>query len=574
MHALIGAGRVQGPCASDGRIRLEDWLNGRIWRISQRIPFGRSAVFFVHATRSALTKDIKGLDMNCMRILRLLGLVWLVTCAPAWSTETDNGRMPSMVADTALDLLLTREAQDILNRHQLRARRPLSASVDASVDIQQRKLSIRFGPGVLPMQDDHSLEEMEQRIRNTLEARALQAGVGEVETEVLYEGKLYWEHFPRDPATSMRASHAQAGDSVLVSASHGLLRVHPGLEWKFQRPESNGLLEDLVTPAYAEELQVLLQERGGLVVHQARRDSGAIHPESERPWPQMSARYHLKDLLPERTDIWNHFATSTATDREVFDDIRARPYYANHLGVGGLLSIHTNADVPGVARGARVYYHASKPGDRLLADLALCYMKEIITAQDGYADFPVPAAGTAAGHGENSFASMPSVVVEVAFHTNPIDAQALQDPLFRAASMKGVEKGYRMFREGKGCVPLKADPIQGIQLPQGGSQQVDVVFEGYPQYPIELVTTNVGCPPGWACADGRVRIETPDAKPSKITLRYDSAGSAPVLWDTQVVDADGVKSAPVRHWVQCIRGSRDSVVSPGVEIDLGAATAG
>lgn len=140
--------------------------------------------------------------------------------------------------------------------------------------------------------------------------------------------------------------------------------------------------------------------------------------------------------------------------------------------------------------------------------------------------------------------------------------------------MKGVEKGYRLFREGKDCLPLKAEPIEDIHLAAGGSKQVDVVFEGYPQYPIELITTNVGCPPGWTCTDGRVRIEAPDAKPSQITLRCENAGSAPIFWDTQVVDDDGVKSPPVRHWVQCTRRPGGAVSGPGVTAGIEAATAG
>ena len=166
------------------------------------------------------------------------------------------------------------------------------------------------------------------------------------------------------------------------------------------------------------------------------------------------------------------------------------------------------------------------------------------------------------------------MIVEMGFHTSPEDAAALQDPAFRTASMKGVEKGYRLFREGKGCVPLEAEPIDGIHLSEGGSQQVDVVFEGFPQYPIELVTTNVGCPPNWTCTDGRVRIEAPGAKPNQVTLRCENAGSAPIFWNTHVVDDDGVKSPPVRHWVQCVRGPGGPVTSPGVPAGVDAATAG
>lgn len=511
--------------------------------------------------------------MDIKRALRSGGLASALAFGAVCLSASASDPPPPGENDAALDLLLTRRAQEILDVHRLRRSKPLGASVTASVDILQRKLVIRFGPGILPLEDDHSLEEMEQYLRNSLEAYALKAGVGEVEIVVLYEGRPYWEHFPRSAIAPLQAHPRQAGGSALVSASHGLLRVHPGLQWEFQRPERHGIREDLITPGYADELAQLLVDRGGVAVHRARRVGTDIHPDSMQPWQEMSARYHLKDLLPERTDIWNHFADSNQNDREVLDDIRARPYYANHLDVDGMLSIHTNAADP-VARGSRVYYHPSKPGDRLLADLTLCYMREIINSQDGYAEFPVPQSGVAAGHGENNFATMPSLVVEVAFHTNSADAAALQDPVFRTASMKGVEKGYRAYREGKGCVPLKAEPINGIQLPAGGSQQVDVVFEGYPQYPIELVTTNVGCPPGWTCTDGRVRIERPGAKPSQVTLRCENAGSAPIFWNTQVVDDDGVKSPPVRHTVQCVRRPGGAVASPVIPAGVQAATAG
>ncbi|MNV64934.1 hypothetical protein D3C71_1576000 [compost metagenome] len=156
---------------------------------------------------------------------------------------------------------------------------------------------------------------------------------------------------------------------------------------------------------------------------------------------------------------------------------------------------------------------------------------------------------------------MPSAIVEVAFHTNPTDAAALLDPAFRTASMKGVEKGYRLFREGKGCVPLKVEPIDAILLSAGRAETVDVAFEGHPRYPIELVTTNVGCPPGWICSDGKVHIAAPDEKPSQIVLKCENAGSAPLFWNTQVVDADGVKSPPVRHKVQCIRNPGGALIA-------------
>jgi hypothetical protein len=164
-------------------------------------------------------------------------------------------------------------------------------------------------------------------------------------------------------------------------------------------------------------------------------------------------------------------------------------------------------------------------------------------------------AAAAAGHGENRFAEMPSVIVEVAYHSNALDAAALQDPIFRTASMKGVEKGYRLYREGNDCKPLKGDAIEAVSMSQGTTREVDVPFEGYPQYPLRIVTRNVGCPPGWVCRGNEVTIEAPQETPLRIALTCNNNGSAPLLWETSLVDDDGVKSAPVRHQQQCIRSS-------------------
>lgn len=260
--------------------------------------------------------------MECMHALRCSAFALIIAGLGAGPTAIARPAQAMIESDPALDLLLTREAQRILDAHQVRTSRSPHVVVNASVDLERQRLIIRFGPGMLPAEDDHSLEEIEQYIRSSLETYAMKSGVGEVQSEVLYEGKPYWEHFPIMTSARSQSSDASMVNSVLVSASHGLVRVHPGLEWEFQRPAMNGVQEDLITPGYAEELQQLMEERGGQLVHRARRNQGDLHPESGRAWSEMSSRYHLRDLLPDRPDIWNHFANSTATDREVSDDIR------------------------------------------------------------------------------------------------------------------------------------------------------------------------------------------------------------------------------------------------------------
>lgn len=119
--------------------------------------------------------------------------------------------------------------------------------------------------------------------------------------------------------------------------------------------------------------------------------------------------------------------------------------------------------------------------------------------------------------------------------------------------MKGVEKGYRLFREGKDCKPLKGEAIEDVSMSQGASREIEVPFEGYPQYPLRIVTRNVGCPPGWVCRGSEITVEAPQPTPLKIALSCNNGGSAPLFWETSLVDDDGVKSVPVRHRQQCIR---------------------
>ena len=107
-------------------------------------------------------------------------------------------------------------------------------------------------------------------------------------------------------------------------------------------------------------------------------------------------------------------------------------------------------------------------------------MRELIHAQPGYENFPVRAESAADGHGENRIGKMPSVIVETAYHSNPDDVAALQDPVFRSASMKGVEKGYRLWATGKTCEPLALHPIPDTDVPVQSARDVEVRYAGNP----------------------------------------------------------------------------------------------
>lgn len=500
----------------------------------------------------------------------VLGVMSAFGCFSAWAER-------SSARDVELDAVLQKAAQNYIDNFH--SQRGLSAGFKVKVwaDLQADLVYIDFGPGVVPEEADSLSEQMEQEVGTTLLTHALDAGMPDVtQVRTLYGGLPFNHYYPRPPKKDGPDNSYEPrlpGGLAVVSASHGLFLLHPGRTWDYQRPLVNNVREDLLTPGYADVLQGYLESRSSMTVRRARRSDPADHIDSHQPWWMMSSRYHLKALYPQETDIWNSFPGSTTHDREMNQDIRARPRYANFIGADALLSIHSNAHADPATRGVEVYYHQDKPQDQPLADSILCYMGELIHAQEGYEEFRVRRPAKFGRHGENGIASMPSVIVEVAYHSNPEDALALQDPVFREASMKGVEKGYRLWREGKACNPLKVDPIATIRVAAGQSRVVDLAFGGYPQYPVVIETNNVACPPGWKCTDGAVTLPDPDSKPAQITLRCENAGSAPIYWDTRMVDDDGVKSPPVRHIVQCVRGS-GVLASPAAHVgDAQAATA-
>ncbi len=505
----------------------------------------------------------------------MIAAALIVVSALAGQVEAGQSAFHRGLVDTdpAVDAIVTRASQNALDYYRRQNHLNTPADVRAVYDPGTGMIRIDLRGGLLPESGGAELEDLQGFISNgALDAmRPIFPATG---TEFFYNGRSFEEQYPAEAAEDRNTSWLRQGvGPVVVSAGHGWYYHHGFRDWRAQRDPSNGIIEDQITPGYAHELRVLLVERSRVDAVRIRSEGMDLHDPSGEEWWRLGGRYSLQAAKPGLSDVWNSLPNSSSSLRERDEDIRSRPRYANHLDARALIHLHTNAGNP-AASGARAYVAGGRPDDHRLASSVLCYMKELINSVEDYSGYAVALAPDIGRHGENVQADMPSVIIETGFHTNISDAAALQDPVFRTASMKGVEKGYRLFREGKDCLPLKAEPIEGIHLSAGGSKQVDVVFEGYPQYPIQLITTNVGCPPGWTCTDGRVRIETPDAKPSQITLRCENAGSAPIFWDTQVVDDDGVKSPPVRHWVQCTRRPGGAVSGPGVTAGIEAATAG
>ncbi|WP_188247388.1 N-acetylmuramoyl-L-alanine amidase family protein [Stenotrophomonas maltophilia] len=470
----------------------------------------------------------------------------LASAAEASRAAEDPGAYAELVA------LLEREISAQLTRHLQEKGSLRQVTVSVVVDPQKRRMVVDFGPGYLPGNDQNYGELFLIPLAADLRHYSDQAGLEILDVEFLFQGKPMEAHFPEDHPAPKAAKSRSAHTQALVSSSHGYIALHPSRAWEFQRPAPLGLQEDVLSPIYGDELQGLLEQRSGLVVHRARSRSTDPHPESGHPWEHMSARYHLKALLPERADIWNELPNSADSDREVKEDIRARPNYANHLGVDVMLSLHTNGNSASTVRGAEVYHHRAKPEDKALGDSILCGMRELIHAQPGYENFPVRAESAADAHGENRIGKMPSVIIETAYHSNPDDVAALQDPVFRSASMKGVEKGYRLWAAGKTCEPLVLHPIPDTNVPVQSARDIEVRYAGNPQYPLSVELSLTTCSEAGACSSSTQTFDDP-MQPVVINLACNGIGTGVARWSAVLRDADGVATAPVEFSQACVR---------------------
>ncbi len=488
-------------------------------------------------------------------LLALLGSA----AAPCFAQPDDSPAIARR--DAELDNLLTQKARDILERVKLVDGQVRSRRVDVVADVAAGVLTISLDRSFLPETHGASYEDQTSEINFGLLHWAEQVAPFHRVIH-LYDGQPAEYYFPeikaaddaaREAGEAVRQRRAGGGSGMaFVAAGHGYFYSYRHNEWVTSRDEWNGVSEGLLTPYYADSLKEAIEQRSQMPVIRPRvQDMGATHAPSGKEWWTMAARYAIAEQYPGERQIWNTYANSSLWNREELEDINSRPLLANHLQTEVAIHLHSNAEPSLNARGSRVIVQPGRPADAALAQSVLCSMKELIQSAPGYVDFTVAPAPHAENKGENREAKMPSIIVETAFHTNPDDARALQDPIFRTASMKGVEKGYRLWAQGKTCEPLSGQSIVDVDIPSGESREVDVAFAGHPQFPISLVTSNTLCPPGWGCNGRTVVIDSPDQHSRmKLSCGRNSVGT--LGWETHVVDADGVKTQPVPHTVRCV----------------------
>lgn len=145
-------------------------------------------------------------------------------------------------------------------------------------------------------------------------------------------------------------------------------------------------------------------------------------------------------------------------------------------------------------------------------------------------------------YGENTYATRPSIVAEIGFHTNKEDAAAIGNYVFRDLTMRGLEKGYRMFHEGRGCEEFTVTHPE-MSLVSDTPVDIDVVFSGAPRFPVKYAMIVTECSPTITCTPRYGKFED---SASPLTIRYGCTAMKDqpftTKWDAFFTDADGVQA--------------------------------
>ncbi|MCC7635015.1 N-acetylmuramoyl-L-alanine amidase [Stenotrophomonas rhizophila] len=519
----------------------------------------------------------KGKAMACIATGLALAVA-LTTGASARPLPLQElGSRPSVAQSTTIFFQLEPELQRFVDRQERLPGQESRVVVRISPEPATGTIWVDLDSGYLPRGQAAFSEDLGDKIGEiTDELSSYLSGIVEFKyVRARIGGKTLDELFPPEylkERKGKRSGMAPVPGLVVLNPGHGKYLHHADSTWRHQRPEpyagTADVYEDLVTPGYSSVLAAWLGHRSSDIATDIRHTraiyEAGIDPESNLPWSELAARYHIKRLHPDLGPaIWNLFPNGVPDRpdrknlREYDEDLVARPKYANYLNAEVLISLHTDAGPP-TARGASVMTKLGDAPSVQLANNILCYMREQIQGQEDYSDFVIrPNLGDGSRKAEVREAAMTTALIEIGFHTNMEDSVALRDSAFRSAAMRGVDKGYRTFKRGEtDCRPLTitdAPPVTGPHL-----TEIPYVlqFSGTPAYPIYLRSKIVSCPPDYRCAQNSQQFASPGSTPgtlsgiAKCTVVRPIPGSVIVL-DRYLEDSDGVRSPMVRTSITC-----------------------
>ncbi|MEZ4632936.1 MAG: N-acetylmuramoyl-L-alanine amidase [Deinococcales bacterium] len=324
-----------------------------------------------------------------------------------------------------------------------------------SLDLNGDSLTLNFNPALLDVLTSDGagqadLEEIARRFFTVVEETLGDRLEHYRYYEVLVDGKPLADFLPEPAPINDGLISPQSGDNrIVISAGHGLyvvgragrLGCDPAnlpASWDYQRPCYFEMWEDALTPEFAQRLLGDLEAYRGVQIYSARaKDKAGLGESGVAAWLE-SGRQYLKSLsLP--SNIWDSGGS------HYDEDINSRPFYANYLAAQSLINLHTNG---GGGRGSEVWFdtgHAAAAQSEVLAN---AIYQELLTSirRDYDPNWRGRGVKGVAGlYGETRLARMPAVIVEVGFHDNAEDIEALTDPRFQEIVSGALSRGVAGF---------------------------------------------------------------------------------------------------------------------------------
>lgn len=136
--------------------------------------------------------------------------------------------------------------------------------------------------------------------------------------------------------------------------------------------------------------------------------------------------------------------TTRVTD--VFVELADRAKYANDRGADCLLSLHCNASSNARVRGPWTIHAAPSTSGQ---ELAFCVQRELGRAAGGDPGAVYPDASAWVGDRRLAVlrrTSMPAVIVELGFMTNPTEIKSLEDPRTLVRLAEAVARGVHEWK--------------------------------------------------------------------------------------------------------------------------------
>jgi N-acetylmuramoyl-L-alanine amidase len=496
--------------------------------------------------------------------------VILGACLLMAEVSLAQGAQPKSVAMMTTDerLLMTGEMQQVLDEafsgRALVEDYPWPLAASVSLDVPGNMIIVDFDARLAEYVSLSESEDMADYVYGLLWS-FLERIEGQGGIRFLYGGRAA-QDVPQDDPTSQvtqvnsrRKRNVDAQLSVVVAPGHGFYYHGKFKDWRAQREPANGVLEDDLTPVLAGHLEHALRLDGMRAETLRAGPPTTEHSASKQPWWRLGVRYQLEQRFPQLSDVWQSppskplISEKKVALKERDEDIRSRPLYANHVGASALIHVHTNAHESPSTSGLRVYTNG-RSEDKNLASKVLCGAKELIRANEKFKAYNVAGAPSfSSDHAENNLAKMPSVIVEVGFHTNPQDAAFLKDREFQVLAMRGVAKGYRLYRNKRPCEEFAVNPVEQVTGRVGIDVRIPFDFKGNPVYPIRVWSKDEKCT-GRGCHSKDKTLSGPrDFERFKVQFlcKREDVVRSPIELRVGARDFDNVVAKPATYKVVC-----------------------